>query len=189
MREKNIIYTTLRAIGYPLYMLLFHPKIIGKENFIDEGFILCGNHKSPLEIIVSTRRKLHFFSKIELFNTKFKNAFFRSVGCIPVNRKAKNKEALEEGYNCLRSDKVVVIFPEGTTNKTNDVIMPFKYGAVKMALETGKKRLPFAIVGKYNIFGKSIKIIFDKPYNLSSKDLEKENKILMDKVTKLIKEN
>lgn len=193
MKEKNILYTTLRTIGYPFFMLLFHPRILGKENLKgNEGLVICGNHKSPLDIFLifaSTRRKLHFFSKIELFNTKFKNSFFRSMGCIPVNRKEKNKNALEEGYKCLNENKLIVIFPEGTTNKTQDIIMPFKFGAVKMASETSKKILPFAIVGKYNVFGKSIKIIFDKPYNLSSDDLEKENQILMDKVIKLIKEN
>ncbi len=193
MKEKNILYTTLRTIGYPIFMLLYHPKIIGNKNINkNDGLIICGNHKSELDIFLifaSTRRKLHFFSKIELFNSKFKNKFFRSMGCIPVNRKEKNKDALLEGYKCLREDKLVVIFPEGTRNRTDDIIMPFKFGAVKMASETSKKILPFAIVGNYNIFGKSIKIIFDKPYNLESDDLEKENQILMEKVTRLIKEN
>ena len=173
-------------------MLLFHPKIIGSENFTKDGIVVCGTHTSPLDIFLlfaSTRRKLHFFAKIELFKGKFKNAFFRSMGCIPVNRKDKNKNALEEGYKCLNEEKVVAIFPEGTINKTNDLIMPFKIGAIKLAFETGKKILPFAIVGKYKIFGRSVKIVFDKPYNLSSNDLEKENEILMNKVIHLIKEN
>ncbi len=192
MREKNILYTTVRTIGYPFFMLLYHPKIIGKENIIDEGLVICGNHKSILDIFVlfaSTRKKLHFFSKIELFNSKIKNAFFRSMGCIPVNRKEKNKDALEEGYKCLRENKLVVIFPEGTRNRTKDVIMPFKFGAVKMASVTNKKILPFAIVGDYNIFGKSIKLIFGKPYYLKTDNLEIENEVLMKKVVGLIEEN
>ena len=193
MKEKNILYTVLRTIGYPIFMLLFHPKIIGKENLkSNEGLIICGTHKSPLDIFLlfaSTNRKLHFFSKIELFNTRFKNWFFRSMGCIPVNRKEKNKNALEEGYKCLKDEKAVVIFPEGTINKTKDLIMPFKFGAVKMASETSKKILPFAIIGKYKIFGKSIKIVFAKPYNLLSNNLEKENEKLMSKVVNLIKDN
>ncbi len=192
MKEKNILYTICKTIGYPFFMILFHPKIIGKENINDEGLVVCGNHTSPLDIFLlcaSIKRKPHFFSKIELFNTKFKNAFFRSVGCIPVNRKAKNKDALVEGYKCLSEEKLVIIFPEGTINKTSDTILPFKFGAVKMASETFKKILPFVIVGKYNVFGKSIKIIFDKPYNLESDNLEKENQKLMDKVVKLIEEN
>ena len=189
MKEKNILYT---IIGYPFFMLLFHPKVIGRENINDSGLILCGNHKSPLDIFLlvsSTRRKIHFFSKIELFNTKFKNFFFRKMGCIPVNRKKKNEDALEEGYKCLNKNQLVAIFPEGTINKTNELIMPFKYGAVKMSKQTFKQILPFVIIGRYHIFGKSIKIVFDKPYSLKTNNLEIENEILMRKVTRLIKEN
>lgn len=190
MKDRNVLYTILRTIGYPFFMLLFHPKIVGKEKITEEGFIIAGTHTSPMDIFLlfaSTRRKLHFFAKIELFKTKFSNWFFRSMGCIPVNRKEKNKDALIEGYKCLNENKIVAIFPEGTVNKTKDLIMPFKFGAVKMALETNKKILPFAIVGKYKVFGKSIKIIFGEPYNLKSQDLEIENEVLMEKVINLIK--
>ena len=192
MKEKNILYTICRTIGYPFFMLLIHPKIIDKSNIPSDGVIICGNHKSALDIfllIASTKRKLHFFAKIELFKTKFKNAYFRSMGCIPVNRKEKNRDSLIEGYKCLREDKAIAIFPEGTTNKTKDLIMPFKFGAVKMALETKKKILPFAIIGKYKVFGRSIKIVFGKPYKIKNDDLKVENEILMNKVTNLIKEN
>ena len=193
MKERNILYTLVKAICYPFFMLLYHPKIVGRENIIQEPLIICGNHKKPLDVFLlasSTRRKLHFFSKIELFNSKFKSSFFRKLGCIPVNRKEKNKEALIEGYEGLNNSKTVVIFPEGTTNKTNEVLLlPFKFGAVKMSLETTKKILPFAIVGNYKIIGKSIKIVFGKPYNLETSNLEEENEKLMKKVIKLIEEN
>jgi len=189
MKDRNILYMTLKIIGYPFFMLIFHPKIVNQKK-PETGFIVCGNHTSPLDIlllIATNRRKLHFFSKIELFSSKFKNKFFRAMGCIPVNRKEKNKDALAEGYKCLEEDKVIAIFPEGTINKTSDIIMPFKYGAVKMALETKKPILPFAIVGKYKVFGRRVKIIYGEPYNLMSDNLEKENEILMQKVIALIK--
>ncbi len=190
MKDRNILYTILRTIGYPFFMIFFHPKFIGKENINKEGLIIAGTHTSPMDIFLlfaSTRRELHFFAKIELFKTKFTNWFFRSMGCIPVNRKEKNKDALSEGYKYLNENKLVAIFPEGTINKTENLIMPFKFGAVKMAVETNKKILPFAIIGKYKIFGKSVKIVFGEPYNLKSSDLEKENNILMEKVVNLIK--
>ena len=190
MKDRNVLYTILRTIGYPFFMLLFHPKMIGKEKITKDGLILAGTHTSVMDIFLlfaSTRRKLHFFAKIELFKTKFSNWFFRSMGCIPVNRKEKNKDALIEGYKCLNEEKIVTIFPEGTVNKTKDLIMPFKFGAVKMASETNKKILPFAIVGKYKVFGRGVRIIFGDAYNLKTKNLEIENQILMNKVIELIK--
>lgn len=193
MKESNVIYKIVKIICYPFFMFFYHPRIIGKENLLkNEGFILAGNHKKNWDVFVlvaANKKKVHFFTKIELFNTKLKKWFFSSMGCIPVDRKVKNKSSVEQGIKYLNDNKVIGIFPEGTHNKTKELIIPFKIGAVKMAFESRKKIIPFAIVGEYKVFGKGIKIVFDKPYEVKSSDLDKENQILMDKVTKLIKEN
>ncbi len=192
MKDKKIIYNLVKGICYPFFMLLYHPKIIGKEKLnTKEGYILAGNHTAYLDVfllIAVNKRHVHFFTKIELFNTKIKNSFFTSMGCIPVDRKKKNNGSILEGVKVLNEEKVVGIFPEGTYNRTDKIIMPFKYGAVAMAQKTSKAIIPFAIVGKYQIFGKSVKIIFGEPYKLKE-DLEIENHKLEQKVISLIKEN
>ena len=66
--------------------------------------------------------------------------------------------------------------------------MPFKYGAVKMAKETNAKIIPFSITKKYNFFKRSVTICFDKPYTVTG-DIEKDNKILEEKVINLIRSN
>ena len=192
MKDKKIIYNLVKGICYPFFMLLYHPKIIGKEKLnTKEGYILAGNHTAYLDVfllIAANKRKIHFFTKIELFNTKIKNSFFTSMGCIPVDRKKKNNGSILEGVKVLNEEKVVGIFPEGTYNRTDKIIMPFKYGAVAMAQKTNKAIIPFAIVGKYQIFGKSVKVIFGEPYKIKE-DLEIENHKLEQKVISLIKEN
>ena len=110
--------------------------------------------------------------------------FFKGMGIIPVDRKKKNGKALDSAINCLNENKVIGIFPEGTINKTSDVIMPFKFGAVKMASSADAYIVPFSITGKYRMFG-GLTITFGKPYKVSD-DLEKENNILMEKVKMLI---
>lgn len=192
MEDKKIIYNLVKGICYPFFIFLYHPKIIGKEKLdIKEGYILAGNHTAYLDVfllIAANKRKIHFFTKIELFSTKIKNSFFTSMGCIPVDRKKKNNGSILEGVKVLNEEEVVGIFPEGTYNRTDKIIMPFKYGAVAMAQKTNKAIIPFAIVGKYQIFGKSVKIIFGEPYKLKE-DLETENHKLEQKVISLIKEN
>ena len=192
MKDKKIIYNLVKGFCYPFFMLLYHPKIVGKEKLnIKEGYILAGNHTAYLDVfllIAANKRQIHFFTKIELFNTKIKNSFFTSMGCIPVDRKKKNNGSILEGVKVLNEEKVVGIFPEGTYNRTDKIIIPFKYGAVAMAQKTNKALIPFAIVGKYQIFGKSVKIVFGKPYKLKE-DLETENHKLEQQVISLIKEN
>ena len=95
MKEKNILYTIVRTIGYPLFMLLYHPKIIGKENFINEGIIICGNHKhtrDQMNVMIVTRRVIHYMAKEEYFEGKFA-WFFRLAGCIEVDRRIHDEEA------------------------------------------------------------------------------------------------
>ena len=135
----------------------------------------------------STNRCIHFLAKIELFKG-IKKIFFKNIGIIPVDRKRKNPEAINLANQYLFDNKVIGIFPESTINKTKDIIMPFKYGAVKMAKETNSMIIPFSITKKYQLFKKSVIICFDKPYKVT-KDIETENKILEEKVTKLIRRN
>ena len=104
-----------------------------------------------------------------------------------VDRSKKNKEAITEGENILKNGGVIGIFPEGTFNKSEYIILPFKYGAVKMAIDTNAMIVPFAIVGEYKLFRKKIKIVFGKAYNIKEKsDLKSENIRLMNKVIKLL---
>lgn len=183
-----ILYWIVKIFGTPIFYLLFRPKYINKKNIPKNvPVVLAGNHKSNFDcasLVCSTNRVVHFLAKKELLDTKIK-WFFKGMGIIPVDRKNKNPQALQEAIKNLNENKVIGIFPEGTTNKTNDIIMPFKYGAVKMASETNAYIVPFSITGEYKFFGR-LKITFGEAYKVGT-DLEQENKILMNKVIDLIK--
>lgn len=183
-----ILYWIVKIFGTPIFYLLFRPKYINKKNIPKNvPVVLAGNHKSNFDcasLVCSTNRVVHFLAKKELLDTKMK-WFFKGMGIIPVDRKNKNPQALQEAIKNLNENKVIGIFPEGTTNKTNDIIMPFKYGAVKMASETNAYIVPFSITGEYKFFGR-LKITFGEAYKVGI-DLEQENKILMNKVIDLIK--
>jgi len=166
--------------------------IIGKENIPNEGkCILAGNHTKwldPIMLISTVKRQVHFLAKEELFSgpTKF---IMHGIASIPVNRKIHDKEALSSSYQALESGQVIGIFPEGTINRTKEVTMPFKIGAVKMAQKTGSYLVPFAITGTYKIFRKSIKLTFLPPYKVEN-TLSEENELLRNKISNiLIKEN
>lgn len=186
-----IIYKIIKFIGTPLFRLVYLPRSYGKNNIPKDGsVILAGNHTSVLDalIMVSTpKRTVHMMAKKELFESRFTNFFFRSMGCIPVNRSIHDKNAKNEAVEVLKNNEVLGIFPEGTVNKTNEIVLPFKYGAVSFAKKTNAYIVPFAITGKYKIFGRSIKITYGKPYKVKQ-DLEVENNRLMNTVKRMIKE-
>ena len=71
------------------------------------------------------KRQIHFLAKEELFHgiTKF---IAKGMGCIPVNRKIHDHNALSGAVDYLNNDLCVGIFPEGTINRTDKTIMNFK---------------------------------------------------------------
>lgn len=186
---KNIIYYIVKFFGSIIYYLLYMPKISGRQNIPKKGgVILAGNHIKTLDaatLIAVPRRKMYILSKAELFEKKFGNFFFKSMGCIRVDRKNHEDNVKEEVETLLKKGKVVVIFPEGTTNKTKDIIMPFKYGAVSFAKNNNVPIVPFAISGKYKKFKRGIKIEFAQPIYIKD-DIEKENNRLMEIVKNMI---
>ena len=184
------LYRFNRPIIKFLMKLFYRVEIVGSENIsTDEGVILAGNHKSNLDcflLITSTKRTIRFIAKKELME-KF-GWLFKRMAIIPVDRKKKNKEAVNEAIKVLKNDGVIGIFPEGTFNTTDYIVRKFKIGAVKMAMEANKKIVPFAIINNYKLFRKSVKIVFGKPYKIKNKnDLKMENIILMNKVINLLK--
>lgn len=187
---KNIFYLVIKAILKPLFFLIYHPIVVGKENIPKDGsLVLAGNHtnwRDPLLLVSVVDRQVHFLAKIELFKG-FVGVVVRGMGCIPVNRKIHDKEALGSAKDFLNTGNVIGIFPEGTINKTSDLVMPFKIGAVKMANDTGSEIIPFVITGKYNIFGNRIKIEFLKSRKIS-KDLDIENEMLMKTISNKLEE-
>lgn len=187
--KESIFYTIIRPFIKVFTFVFIHPKYIGLDNIPKDGrIILAGNHTSifdSLVLISSTKRNIHFLAKNELWNGP-KRIIFSNLGLIPVNRKTKDIFALSEAEKYLEFEKVIGIFPEGTTEKGRG-ILPFKIGTVKMAYDTDSVIIPFAIIGKYGLF-KRIKIVFLKPFKVTDSNLDKANDKLKKIITTAIKE-
>ena len=176
-------YTIIKPLLIFLIYFLFRPTVVGRENIPKDGpIVFAGNHTKWVDpemiCAVVRKRQVHFLAKIELYKKLFTRIICLGMGAIPVDRKAHDGSSLKYAINALKEGLTIGIFPEGTINRTNDVIMPFKIGAVKMAHEANAKIVPFVITGKYRLFRKGVKVEFLKPISISS-DLEKENERLM----------
>lgn len=178
---KYTLYFIARPI-ITLFMKLFYKvEIINKENIVAKNALLVGNHTSNLDallVISSTKRNIRFLAKQELFKPVLKNLFL-NAGVIPVNRKQKSPLSISLTETALNNNELVCIFPEGTINKTNNTLLPFKYGSVSLASKTSSLLVPFVIKGKYKLFRKSVSIKFLSPYYLETNNLELENNKLM----------
>ena len=183
-------YRLVRPLVKLFFYVGYRPKIIGKENVPKDGrVVLAGNHTHNFDcvaLVATNKRTIHFLAKDELTKGFFGPAF-KAMGIIPVNRREKDKNALPAAIKVLEEEKVIGIFPEGTFKPGVKELLPFKIGAVKMAYDSKSMIVPFAIIGKYRPFRKGLKLVYGKPYKITSDDLNKENDKLKRKIEDLIK--
>ena len=117
-------------------------------------------------------------AKKDLHDGKF-GFFFKAVGTIPVDLKSTtNKSALNTAVEKLKEGNLINLSPEAKRNYTNELLLPFKYGAVSMAKKTNNVIIPYSITGDYKLFSKNLKIVFGKPIDVSKLDIEEANKKL-----------
>lgn len=189
--EKMGVYRFFKAILVPIFKFWYRPTIIGKENIPKDGPILIvGNHKHLYDqclAIIATKRPIHYMAKKEYFDGRHA-WFFKLVGCIPVDRSKKDNNATSLALEVLKNGYALGLFPEGTRNKTDQFLLPFKYGAVSMAHKTDSLIVPFGITGDYKFRSKNLTIRFGKPFKVDD-DLEKANKKLEKEVEKLMRLN
>ena len=188
-KEKMYGYRILKPILAPIYKFYYNPKIIGKENIpLDGAILIVGNHKHLMDqcnVIISTKRLVHYMAKKEYFDGCFA-WFFKMVGCIPVNRSIKDKKAVDRALDVLKDGYALGLFPEGTRNKTDKFLLPFKFGAVSMAKKTNAYLVPFGISGDYKFRSRNLTIKFGKPFKVEG-DLKSANERLEKEVSRLMK--
>lgn len=189
---KERPYKILKPILSLIFKLYYHPKVIGKENIINDGAVIfAGNHKHVLDqcgVIIATKRVIHYMAKKEYFDGKM-SWFFKLTGCIPVNRSIHDDNAKMEAMNVLEDGKALGIFPEGTRNKTDAFLLPFKFGCVSMAQKTDAYIIPFAVTGDYKFRSKNLVYRIGKPFKVGNMSLPDANKRLEKAVGNLMKKS
>lgn len=192
MNKMPILYRIGRFILGPFFKWYYNPKIIGKENIPKEGAILIvGNHKHLYDqclSIISTKRFIKYMAKREYFDNKKTRWFFKAVGCISVDRSVHDGKAKGEAIETLKNGGAIGLFPEGTRNKTQEFLLPFKFGAVSMAKKTDAYLVPFGITGDYIFRSKNLVIKYGKPFKVTDMELEEANNLLYEIVKKLMED-
>lgn len=191
--KKMFMYNLCKCILRPLFKLWYPYKVINKEvTNIDGPVIFCGNHIHLMDQclpILVTKRPIHYMAKIEYFQNPKTKWFFKMVGCIPVNRSIHDANAKDLAIEVLENNYALGLFPEGTRNKTKELLQPFKFGAVSMAKKTNATIIPFAITGDYKWRTKNLTLEFGKPFKVGDMTLEEANDKLYNEILSIIKKN
>ena len=192
-KKVPIMYKLGKFVLSPVFKLYYSPIIIGKENIVNDGpIILVANHKHLFDQyleIISTKRGIHYMAKKEYYDNPLTRWYYKGVGCIFVDRSKKDNEAVYQALEVLYDGGAIGIFPEGTRNKTNKFLLPFKYGAVSMAQKTNAYIIPCGITGDYKFRSKNLTIRIGQPFKVGNMSLEDANNKLSKEVEKLMKQS
>ena len=187
-------YKLAKKILKPIFYKKCDPTVLNAEVVPKEGpIVLCGNHMHVLDQcgpLFEIPRVVHYMAKKEYFDSFKTRWFFKMVGCISVDRENHDeaKKAKEKAIEILKQGGAIGIFPEGTRNKTDAFLLPFKYGAVSMAKKTDATIVPFAVTGKYEKGG-NLMVRFGEPFKVTDMTLEEANDKLFNVIKSLKEEN
>lgn len=163
-------------------IIIYRPKIIGKENIPKEGnVILCANHVhfwDSVVIIVMLKRKVNVLAKEELFRNKFNRWFASVVGVYPVKRGTADMGAVKTALTLMKEKEMLLIFPEGTRNGLAKGKKP-KKGAVMIAATTESPIVPIGVQGSFKLFRK-VTLNIGQPIDYSEYKNETHDKAKMD---------
>ncbi|MCD8372353.1 MAG: 1-acyl-sn-glycerol-3-phosphate acyltransferase [Clostridia bacterium] len=170
-----------------------------REEYGDGAYIFVGNHYRVWDVIYPVicfpNRPVHFMAKQELWEgSKFMHWFVIKSECIPVSRDGSSTDvkAIMQAMRYVKNGELVNIFPEGTRNKDNVDMLPFKGGSAAISIKTKTPILPFMQIGKAKLFRKS-DILYGKPIEfteyygkrLTEEDIEKCEQQLRDTMLKM----
>ena len=180
-----MIYTLVKNLFKILFTIFLRLKVEGRENIPKDGpLVIASNHLSLLDPPVlgtAATRKVHFMAKEELF-VPVLGTIYKILGAFPVRRGGADRAAIKHGIDILESGQVLAIFPEGTRNKTEDLMLPFKEGSFKMAEKTGCLIVPMAISGSADILEahfpkvKPVHVIVEYGKPIDPKSLDKDTR-------------
>ena len=145
----------LRCVVIPFYYIVKPFRYFGNKKLPEGRAVIVCNHYSLFDLIYPgalTWEGLHFLSKKENTEVPVLGAVMRNVKALSANRDGKDVRVLLDSLKCLKNDDKIVIFPEGTRNKTDAEMLPFHHGAAMMAIKSRSPIIPVVIYKKPKFF-------------------------------------
>lgn len=148
----------LKAIGRPLFRVLFSVEYHGLEHVPERGpVIIAGNHPSyldPVLVLLPLKRQIRFMAWDALFRVPLLGQLIRAFGAFPVEiRKGKGESAFQEAVSVLKAGEALGIFPEGQRSEAGPM-GELRTGVARLAIETGAPIVPVTIGGAYRAWPK-----------------------------------
>lgn len=157
LKRSEAKFKLLYSLTNLLCSVLFKSKIQGRENIpYQDGFIIACNHLNSYDQFYISRilgnRQFYGFAASTIENTIRGKMFKFTEGVVFIDRNDKESKEIgeEELIKKIASNKIALIFPEGTRKNKDEegrkkIQLPFKFGTVSMAQKTGAAIIPMSL--------------------------------------------
>jgi 1-acyl-sn-glycerol-3-phosphate acyltransferase len=146
--------------------------VTGTEKLDTTGsYVVVGNHTSNLDVPVILGRlpvSVRFLAKKELFNVPVLGGGMRAIHMIETDRRAgpASHRAINTQVATVISEGLsLMVFPEGTRSE-DGVMLPFKKGAFRIAVDNEMPVVPVTIIGAAKGWKARSRLIFGGPVQL-----------------------
>lgn len=160
----------------------------GRENIPEnEAVLYVANHRSYFDIILTAREVpslTGYVAKTEMLRYPLLVNWMKNIHCTFLDRKniKKGLAVIKENIENLNKGISVFVFPEGTRNKTEELLLPFHDGSLKMAEKSGAPIVPVTINNSEQLFEahmpkiKKAHVIIEFGKPIYMKDMSREEK-------------
>lgn len=182
----------LRMVQWAFKVMLFiagtKQIVIGEENVPkDQPVLYIPNHRSYFDILLLYSRVpglTGFVSKDSMEKAYLLRDWMRKLYCLFLNRENPREglKTILQGIEQINNGISMCIFPEGTRNKEDGEMLPFKEGSLKMAEKTGCLVIPVALTNTAEIFENHVpwlhpcKVVIEYGTPIDPKTLSREEK-------------
>jgi 1-acyl-sn-glycerol-3-phosphate acyltransferase len=206
-KAQDIIFIFLKIWAGIFSVFCFFPiKSRGyKLHNPDKAYIYVSNHNSYLDaiaVVLSISGSVKPLGKIEMVKTPLFGMIYKRV-VVLIDRKDKESRArsVEELKTDLARGQSILIFPEGTMNKTESNLADFYDGAFRLAIETQTDIAPMVILNARSLLPRANPLqvkpglttcVFDEPVqvaDLKADDLEDLKAKVRNRMELLIESN
>ena len=184
--------SSLAIVNWAFRVVLFlsgvSVTVLGEENVPkDEAVLYIGNHRSYFDVImtyVRVPRPTGYMAKVGMLHVPSLSTWMKYLHCIFLDRsdiKAGMKSILD-AVEKVKSGISICIFPEGTRNRTEDILLEFHNGSFKIAEKTGCPVVPMSINNAAAIWEehlpwiKKTHVVIEYGKPIYVRDLDKEQK-------------
>ncbi len=168
-RHISVLMNVLRVLLVPLFFILKPFRVYGTRKVKDGACVYIGNHYTifdPVYVAITTWELVHFVGKRENFETPILGSVMRKVKAIKVNRDGNDVRGLLDCLKCLKNNEKISLYPEGTRNKTEEELLPFRHGAAVMAIRAKVPIVPIVLYKKPKFF-RVAHVIYGEPFELT----------------------